>query len=259
MADSNSIPAAAQHVIEHYQHLKAAEGRTVRCPYYRNPRSGRERWGLNAFSGKGSPKEIEDELQMIEKLEEKNFASLPEEEIRDIMRKRHLGVECSGFLSHIFDAWLQDRKGQRIFRVLRFPSQNLWSNIAAFLRPFTHIDIETLVHPNNATEYSDWKEIRAGDLIRLRHSGEFLDPTVEIDHALLVTTVEKDAQGNPVRIRYAQSVRERIGEGIKEGLITITDLDLPLKQQQWQEFPETGRTINEERGLLSLHHPLFLK
>src|SRR3990167_11032347 len=119
---SEYIPEEAQAIIESYKRLRIRDDKTVRCPYYRNPRSGRERWGLNAYSGKGSPDEIEQELRIIEKLEGKEFDKLPEEMIRDIMQKRHLGVECSGFLAHILDAWTNETRGKRIYQLLKFPA-----------------------------------------------------------------------------------------------------------------------------------------
>src|SRR3989339_810259 len=135
---NNTIPETAQRVIHEYEYLRVKEGKTVRCPYFRNPRSGKDRWGLNAFSGKGSPEEIEYEMPMIEKLERKDFLKMREEEIRDIMRKWKLGIECSGFLSHVLDAWVHNTTKKRIFQVLRFPSQSLWAKLASFLRPFAH-------------------------------------------------------------------------------------------------------------------------
>ena len=150
------IPQKAQQVIDHYKHLRIGS-KTVRCPYYRNPRSGKGRWGLNAYSGKGSPQEIEEELKIIEKLEKQDFFALGEEAIRDIMKKRHLGVECSGFIAHILDAWAVEVRGKRIFRVLKFPGRGFYHAIAVWLRPFTHIDVSTLAHPTNAREFSDMR------------------------------------------------------------------------------------------------------
>ena len=104
----NSLPKSAQNVIDAYWNLKVSEGKHVRCPYFRNPRSGRDRWGLTAYSGKGSPQEIEDELRIIEKLENVDFSGMQESEIRDIMRKRKLGIECSGFIVRVLDAWTKE-------------------------------------------------------------------------------------------------------------------------------------------------------
>ena len=229
-----TIPESAKKIIERYKALRVSKERTVRCPYYRNPRSGKGRWGLNAFSGKGSPKEIEEELRIIEKLEGRNFADLTDEEIRDVMRKRHLGVECSGFLAHVFDAWVRETRGKRIYQVLAFPYIPFWKKIVVWLRPFTHIDITTLTDPRNAQEFSDWSEVRAGDLIRFN---------TDIDHAIIVTRVSGD------RVEYAHSILEGSGIGIKEGVI---------EAGVWKETPDTGTTIRNRATEPKLYHPLFL-
>ncbi|MBI2643981.1 MAG: hypothetical protein HYW95_00525 [Candidatus Wildermuthbacteria bacterium] len=253
----SDIPVAAQKVIEQYEYLPIKAEKRIRCPYYRNPRSGRERWGLNAFSGKGSPKEIADEIHMIEKLEGRNFSLMQEEEIRDIMRKRKLGIDCSGFIAHVFDAWLKQINGKRIYQVLRFPHRGAAGRIAAFFRPFTHIDIETLTNEPNAKKFRDVREIRPGDLIRFQYIADRADTNAEIDHALLTTRVEYNENKDPIRIFYAQSVRENNGFGIKNGIIAIREMQNPLEQQEWQEFPDTGHTTLR-LGKPELYHPLFL-
>ena len=253
------LPSAAKAVLNRYKNLRIGD-KTIRCPYYRNPRSGRERWGLNAYSGKGSPDEIEQELRIIEKLEGKEFDKLPEEIIRDIMQKRHLGVECSGFLAHILDAWTNETRGKRIYQLLEFPAKSLFGKIAVRLRPFTHIDVATLTTPQNATEFFDWKEMRVGDLIRFRTP---LDPNIllaegQIDHAVLITGVDRNEEKIPRAIHYAQSVREKRGEGIKEGTISITDPTALLEFQIWKETPETGLTINLLSAPPKFYHLNFL-
>ena len=246
---SEYIPEEAQAIIESYKRLRIRDDKTVRCPYYRNPRSGRERWGLNAFSGKGSPQELEGELRIIEKLENKDFMNMGEEEIRDIMRKRRLGIDCSGFIAHIFDAWTMATKKKRLYQLLNFPAQTLWGRLATTLRPFTHINIDTLVRPKNATEFTDYQELRVGDLIRFN---------TEVDHAILVTRLQTDASGGVLRnIWYVQSVKEKVGEGIKEGLVRVNNNTLPIVQQHWEEYPETGLTINRQ-GYPKFYHPRFL-
>ncbi len=249
------IHPSAHAVIAHYQHLKVGEGKTVRCPYYRNPKSGVQRWGLNAFSGKGSAQEIEEELKIIQKLEGKDFSAMPEEEIRDIMKKRKLGIECSGFVSHVLDAWVLETKKEHVFNVLSFRSRGLFGRIAVFLRPFSHIDVATLISPQNAKEFFAMEEFRPGDLISFHN---------KIDHVILVTGVVRDEKKKVREIFYAHSVREDTGVGIKEGTIMISDKNKPLVEQQWQETPETGQTIGmrvaheNHHAVVRFFHPLFL-
>ena len=226
---NNSLPQSALSVIDAYWNLKVSEGKHVRCPYFRNPRSGRDRWGLTAYSGKGSPQEIEEEMRI--------FASMQESEIRDIMRKRKLGIECSGFIVQVLDAWTRERYKKPIYSLLNFNTSGLgW--IYSKLRPYTHIDVETLVHPKNAREISDIQAVQAGDLIRFNTT---------IDHAFLVTQVERHETRGMKAIHYAQSVLEENGEGLKRGTITFANPSAnDLVSQNWSEEPQTGHTINEK-------------
>ena len=207
----NSLPQSAQSVIDAYWKLKAAENVYVRCPYFRNPRSGRDRWGLTAYSGKGSPQEIEDELRIIEKLENVDFSGMQESEIRDIMRKRKLGIECSGFIVRVLDAWTKEFYKKPVYSLLNFKKSGLgW--LYSKLRPFTHVDVETLVLPKNAREVEDMQSIAPGDIIRFNTT---------IDHAIIVTATERDDSSVLRKIHYAHSVLEDSGEGVKSGFIEV--------------------------------------
>jgi len=231
------LPQSALNVIDAYWNLKVSEGKHIRCPYFRNPRSGRDRWGLTAYSGKGSPQEIEDELRIIEKLEGVEFSEMQESEIRDIMKKRRLGIECSGFIVRVLDAWTRERYRKPIYSLLNFNTSGLgW--IYSKLRPYTHIDVETLVHPKNAREVHDVQTLQPGDLMRFNTT---------IDHAVLITQVERGETGGMKVIHYAESILEENGEGLKRGTIIFTNsASGDLVSQSWSEEPQTGHTINEK-------------
>jgi len=233
----NSLPQSAQSVIDAYWKLKAAENVYVRCPYFRNPRSGRDRWGLTAYSGKGSPQEIEDELRIIEKLENVDFSGMQESEIRDIMRKRKLGIECSGFIVRVLDAWTKEFYKKPVYSLLNFKKSGL-GRLYSKLRPFTHVDVETLVLPKNAREVEDVQSIAPGDIIRFNTT---------IDHAIIVTATERDDSSVLRKIHYAHSVLEDIGEGVKIGFIEVSGTNKNGSSLwRWQESPDTGHTINEK-------------
>ncbi len=224
-----SLPQSALNVINAYINLKAAENKYIRCPYFRNPRSGRERWGLTAYSGKGSAQEIETELEIIEKLEGKNFSEMHENEIRDIMRKRKLGIECSGFVTRILDAWTREFYKKPIYSLIKFNSSGI-SWLFCKMRPYTHIDVPTLVHQKNAYEIKNVNDIMPGDIVRFNSI---------IDHAIIITKIEKDVNLNLIKAYYAHSVSEDNGEGVKEGQIDFAS-------GKWCELPDTGHTIDEK-------------
>jgi hypothetical protein len=236
-AMTHSLPQSALDVIDGYLKLKAAENTYVRCPYFRNPRSGRERWGLAVYSGKGSCREIEQELKIIEKLEGRDFSTMQKDDIRDIMKKRKLGIECSGFIVRVLDGWTREFYKKPIYSLIQFNASGLpW--LFCKLRPYTHIDIPTLVHPKNARSVEEIQDVMPGDLIRFNST---------IDHAALVTYVIRDQNHSLQKILYAQSVFENTNEGVKLGTIEfVSSQNSDLASQVWTETPSTGHTIIEK-------------
>jgi hypothetical protein len=86
------------------------------------------------------------------------------------------------------------------------------------------------VHAKNAREIENVNLIMPGDIIRFNSV---------IDHAIIITKVEKDTNLKLKKAYYAHSVLEDDGEGIKEGYI---DIDTG----KWFENPNTGHTIDEK-------------
>lgn len=233
----DTLPTASITVIDRYFYIKATENRFVRCPYFRNPKSGHERWGLAVYGGKGSPAEIEEELKIIEKLEGADFSKMPDDKIRDIMKKRKLGVDCSGFIVQVLDVYSRKIHKKALYKMINFNRRGFgW--LFCKMRPYTHIDVETLVHARNAREVLAVNEVAPGDLLRFNS---------EIDHAIIITATEKDRYGILKKIHYAHSVLEENREGVKKGVIElIHSADEDLQKQNWSEEPQTGHTIIEK-------------
>ena len=234
---THSLPQSALDVIDGYLKLMAAENTYVRCPYFRNPRSGRERWGLAVYSGKGSCREIEQELKIIEKLEGRDFSTMRQDDIRDIMKKRKLGIECSGFITRMLDGWTRAYYKKPVYSLIQFSASGLYW-LFCKLRPYTHIDVPTLVHPKNARPLNEAEGIMPGDIIRFNSN---------IDHAGLITEVMLDQNCSMQKVSYAQSVFEDVNEGVKRGTIEFTNPQKKdLMAQTWSEVPSTGHTIAEK-------------
>lgn len=239
-----SLPQSALKVVDNYWALKAAENRYVRCPYFRNPRSGREKWGLNVYSGKGSPQDIETELKITEKLEGKDFAAMQESEIRDIMKKRKLGVECSGFIFRVLDGVARERYNKPIYSFIKFEG-GIFKKIFSKMRPYTHTNVATLVGVENSKEIKDIGEIMPGDIMTFDTS---------VDHAAIVMSLERDNKKGLMRVYYAHSVLEdtNAGAGVKKGVVDFFGKKGNFMPQTWREEPDTGHTINE-RGNLRIY------
>lgn len=230
------LPQQCLDTINAYWSLRVSEDKHVRCPYFRNPISGKVKWALTAYSGKGSPEEIEEELKIIEKLEGCDFSKMRAREIRAIMGKRRLGIECSGFIARVLDAGLRALYGKPIFKLIKFQVSGP-TRLFSMMRPYTHIDVVTLVHPDNAREITKPQNIMPGDLLRF-NSG--------VNHAVLITSTERDDNNNLTMLSYAHSVLENADEGVKKGSIQFTSRRGDLLSQTWSEEPKTAHTIAEE-------------
>jgi len=231
----HSLPKEALDVVEAYWDLKVNENKSVRCPYFRNPTNGKYKWGLTAYSGKGSSKEIEEELKIIEKLEGRNFSQMQESEIRDIMKKRKLGIECSGFIIRILDGAIREFYKKPIYSLLKFNAGAL-GRLFSRMRPYTHIDVATLVHPDNARPLDNVNDIMPGDILRFNS---------KVDHIIIVTATKRSEDFHLKNIEYVHSILENSNEGIKKGKIDFINPDKDLLHQEWSEEPYTGRTISD--------------
>lgn len=230
------LPQQSLDTIDAYWNIRINENKCIRCPYFRNPTSGRIKWALTAYSGKGSPEEIEDELKIVEKLEGCDFSRMREYQIRAIMGKRKLGIECSGFITRVLDAGLQNLYGKSIFKLIKFKTSG-FGRLTNLMRPYTHLDVATLVSSSNSRELRDFQEIMPGDIMRFNSN---------TDHAILVTSTERDDAGILVRVFYVHSVFEGTSEGVKKGLIKFINRKGNLLSQSWSEEPETGHIVAEE-------------
>ena len=242
---TSEIPQSAFRMIDRYEHIEVAPGVSLRCPYYRNPKSGRRRWGLMACAGKGSPSEIEEELLIIEKLENISFSEFPQEKVHEVMRKYRIGIDCSGFIVHVLNAWVLQKTGKPLWSFLAYHGEGFIKKIFWFLRPLSHISVRTLVSSENAVPLEDWRRIEPGDLM------VFLG---DIDHAALITRVHKDEEDVCVGIEYAHSALEN-GDGIvKNGSVMYKNPSPGPESQEWKENPDTGHLIYENRSA-----PLFFR
>lgn len=243
------LPKSATNIIDNYLKLKAAEDGYVRCPYFKNPKSGKEKWGLDAYSGKGSPKDIEAELRIIEKLEGKDFAKLSENEIREIMKKRKLGIECSGFITRVLDGLTRDVYKKPVYSFIKYDKSGI-PLLFAKMRPYSHINVLTLINPLNSRKIKQPREVLPGDIIEFNSS---------VDHAIIITSVEKDDSERIVRAAYAHSILEEFKEGVKTGLINFQNSDTTkLNFQKWEEWPNTGNVIIN-KGNPSIYRLYFLE
>jgi hypothetical protein len=220
-----SLPKQAQEIINEYFNLKL-NGKKVPCPYYINIRA--LRMGLRVLIGKGTPEEIIQESLIYEKLRGVDFNKMSVSEIREFMIKRHIGIDCSGFVIHVLDFHLRGKKKKHLWSYLKYPKQNLYRKIARFLRPVENISVEFLTSDLNSEQIENLNYIQPGDLIRLRGlKGGF--------HILLISEVLKHS-GRVDSFKYVHATRwYNNAHGVREGEVQVKDANKSLSVQKWKD------------------------
>jgi hypothetical protein len=233
---NDCIPEAAQKIIHDYFNLPL-DGKKVPCPYYLNFK--KLRMGLRVLVGKGTPEEIIQESLIYEKLRRINFSQMTIEEIRDFLVKRHIGIDCSGFITHILDFWLRSQGKKHLWKYLHFPKQNFYQVITRKLRPVENISAYLLTNDLNSSQIKDLYNIRCGDLIRLKGLKQGF-------HVMMISQIEK-ANGKIDSFQYIQASRWYNKEhGARVGKVIIKDHLKPLVFQKWLDEQEGHNWTFEE-------------
>ncbi len=218
------LPEPAQRIIHAYQNLPLGKEGVI-CPYFINHTNNRG--GLTVMVGKGSPSEIVEETVLIAQKKRFDLDTKTPTEVRAFMKKNYLGIDCSGFVSHILASTNPDilKKLARV-NPLTHPFRFFWHN----LNPVKNISVKVLTNTKNAERVESINNIEPGDMIRTRNG----------KHVLLVTEV-KFSEGVVTDISYVHTTSfYGDANGIRTGSISVTDSSQPLEKQIWDEVDETG-------------------
>lgn len=218
-------PDECYKIINDYMNLNLGN-KTVRCPYYINKKN--IKLGLRVLVGKGRPDEIVQEAKIYEKLKNICFDKMNENEIRDFLIKRHIGIDCSGYVVHILDNWIYSKQKKHLWNFIKNDKNGIIRKILYFLRPAENIKSTTLTGDLNSVKISNLNNVRPGDLIRAKGlKGGF--------HVMLIIEVYKD-NGVVKKIKYTHSSRWFNNEhGPRFGEIFVKDPKKPLSCQKWSE------------------------
>lgn len=245
----------AEKIINKYFNLPFKGINGVRVPYFINKRTAR-RGQLRGLIGKGTPEEIVEEAKILSiqykhGLFDKNgFApkdKYTNEEAREMVRKflidNGIGIDCSGFATHVLSAHYAETYNINLFSNLFFNPKNKWfRNIIAKFRPIENTSVNVLAYENNSDLICDGKEtiktddIRPADIIiMLEINGN------EKRHHILVITENKN---NLIEYAHARAWNSegRYGHGVSRGKIKIINPNGNLLEQQWEELDK----INEQ-------------
>lgn len=228
-----TAPEKVQAYIDLYFNLPL-NGKKVPCPYFINIKKMKQRMGLRVLIGKGTPEEIISETLIYEKLRGVDLSSMSVDEIRRFMVKRHIGIDCSGFIVHILDYWLRSTNKKHLWQYLKYPQQSFYRRFSRMLRPVENISAHLLTGDFNTTEIKNLQDIRVGDLIRCRvpKRHKNLAPG---HHVMIINEIEYENE-KVVAFSYVHSTRQFDEQhGVRKGRVVVVDPKAPLHAQQWLE------------------------
>ena len=221
-----------QNIINHYLNLKIGNT-TVNCPYFNNRRS-QVRGALGVLIGKGSPKDLEDEVQIISLKERTNLADLTAEKIKEFLVENNLGIDCSGFVYYCLDALVQEKKNKKLRQIIHFPlAKNILRKIICCLRPTENFGVTSLAHQSNSQKVN-LKDIQSGDFIIFLGSG----PKEDYNHVMFVENITIE-NNKPKIIHYIHAYKwpsdGQYNHGVRRGTIEIVNLEKNILEQEWLE------------------------
>lgn len=242
-----TLTPEATKVVDDYLNLPLA-GKSVQCPYLNNRRA-KIRGGLRVMIGKGTPKEISEEAELIALKQKIKLTDLDEDALKKFLVDNGLGIECSGFVYHTLDAELQARGKGSLAQHLRFPKiKNPIRKLLTRMRTAENTDVTIFADDINSVEIPV-SEIAPGDFVTYKGSKEFGN------HIILIQGIEFE-NGKPAKIFYTHSneIPEdgKYGHGIRQGSFVITDVNKKVAQQQWPKDDKSISHYLENRELRRL-------
>ena len=236
--NSKTLSKEALNIIKEYKEMEIS-GIKISCPYFIN-KGQKIRAGLKVMIGKGSPKDIKEEITLIALRKKVDLKKLSKKELQKFFIDNNIGIDCSGFVFYVLDAEIKSRKLGGLKRHLRFPlAKNPLRKLLAQIRPVENTNVKSLAHDKNSFEVI-LSQIEPGDLITLTGAGK----NNNFDHILIVDKVDYE-NDLPVAIHYTHSLKwstdGELNHGIKEGVIEISDSKNSILKQKWTENKMTGK------------------
>lgn len=245
--NTKTLSNRALSVIDQYLHFSYGPA-VCSVPYFNN-RTVRARAALRANVGKGSPKDILDEVQDLCVKNHVDPAALSDETLKKLLADNNLGVDCSAFAFYVLNAESAERGKGALDKHIHFVNcHGVAGKIMCALRPVENCDVATLAHGKNSAVVP-LRDVRPGDLITMLGSAE----ADERNHVLVVHQVEYQ-NFVPYKLHYSHAAAYPedglYNTGIRQGTIEILDPARPITDGRWQESTaaETERIWNRAKG-----------
>ncbi|MEI6304714.1 MAG: hypothetical protein WCP09_01705 [Candidatus Taylorbacteria bacterium] len=237
--NTKTLSNRALSVIDQYNHFTVGTS-VCRVPYYNN-KVARSRGTLRTYVGKGSPKDIFEEVDSIMNKSHFPVEQLADETLKKILVDHNIGIDCSGFAYYVLNAeCLESNKGS-IDKHLKFVNcSGIISKIRCSLRPAENCDVATFADDRNSRLVT-LGEVTPGDMITM--TGDNDDS--ERDHILVIHQIDYQ-NFFPTKIHYSHSVaypEDGVSNtGVRQGSIEILDPQKGFLEARWIEDGKEGPT-----------------
>lgn len=187
-------------------------GKKVDMPYWMNDL---KRGIYGPYGGKGTPEEIRAATLEAVKEENLDLKELSDKEIYQLMKKKHIGLDCSGFAYQILN-FLDLQKG----------GDGLENSVEGVNgRGIKKTNADALTNDINSIPVRSLREVKVGDLIRI-HGGKHVAVIVDISDQ---------------EITFAHSSHKTKEDGPHLSRIKIVDSEKGIECQVWEEKTLDGR------------------
>lgn len=238
-------------VIDQYLHFRVANA-SCNIPYFNNKRAG-VRASLRATIGKGSPKEIFDEVEISALREKVDLRTLSNDTLKKFLIDHTIGIDCSGFVYHVLNAESRFRKLGTLDKHLHFPfCHGIVSKIRCKIRPTENTSVQTIASNANSHVVAQ-SDIQPGDFITMTKRPDAPEDERARDHIILIHQIEYQ-NFVPTTIHYSHSMAwptdGTIGHGVRQGVIEIVDPSKNILEQRWTEnhtFARAKSSVTEIR------------
>lgn len=240
--NTRTISNRAMSVIDQYLNFKMGQA-VCSVPYYNN-KVNRSRLALRPYVGKGSPKDIFDEIEglLVKNKIDKN--SLDSEALKKILKESGMGIDCSGFAYYILNAESEETGHGSISRRLHFiKCHGIVGKVLCKFRPVENCDVATFASDKNS-QLVPTSEIQPGDFITMLGNTESsVGDISERNHILVIHQIDYQNM-IPARLHYSHAISYPedglYGSGIKQGTIDIPYPDKGITDQVWREGEQNG-------------------
>jgi len=244
----------AEKLIKEYFNLPFPGMDGVRTPYFNNARK-KQRGQLKVLVGKGTPKEIVEEAQIISVQYHLGFFDksgeccihrgeagcerLAPKDIHNFLVDRNLGVDCSGFASQVLRQHFLDSHQLDIAKTFVLARASGWlRRLVAKLRPIENMGVRVWAEDANTEVVTNWQDIQVVDVIVALQTG----PEHKRNHILVVTNVIKREDEYAIQYVHARAwpSEGKYNHGVARGEIKINTNTGSIVDGIWEELGKVG-------------------